>query len=182
MEDIRNYIEKLWNLEIFTSLIKFDYEEGYKKRYSNPTEITKGNINFIDFGIYDFLAIDLMKSDLICLDIEGHPNSLNDFCQFLKSERVNLESLSVEKSMNNGFHIYFRNTPYIKLQSWNGMGNIHYDILGKRAFTSPSIFRGKSYEWIYNPFEKMKKRDDIPNTPLWISYMLSKSNKYFIPS
>jgi hypothetical protein len=181
VKDIKDYIEKLWNLEIFTSLAKFDWEEGYKKRYSNLTEVTNDNLNSIDFGIYDFLVINLMRSNLICLDIEGHPNSVNEFYQFLEKERIDIKSLSVERTMNNGLHIYFRNTPYIKSEHWNGFGNIHYDILNKRAFTSPSAFGGKSYECMYNSFESIKKRDDIPTTPLWISYMLSQSTKYFTP-
>lgn len=181
MKDIRNYIEKLWDLEIFTSLIKFQREDGYKKRYKDPTDITEDTIGSLDFGIYDFLVINLMKSNLVCLDIEDHPNSVADFYQFLKKERIDIRSLSIERSMNNGIHIYFRNIPYLRIEHWNGFGNIHYDILNKRAFSSPSSFNGKYYEWMYNPFEDIKKRDDIQTTPRWVSYMLSKSTKYFTP-
>jgi len=182
MKDIREYLEKLWNLEIFTSLIKFDREDGYKKRYSNPIEITDGNIESVDLGNYDFLVINLLKSNLICLDIEGHTNSVTDFYEFLEKNRIDITSLSVEKSMNNGLHIYFRNTPYLKPTHWNGLGNIHYDILDKRSFTSPSLFNGKCYEWLYNPLENMKKRYDIQTTPRWISYMMAESIKYFTPN
>ena len=181
MKEIKNYIEKLWSLEIFTSLVKFQREDGYKKRYKDPIEITDENIESVDFSNYDFLVIDLMKSDLICLDIEGHTNSVNDFYEFLDKERIDIRSLSIERSMNNGLHIYFRNIPYLKPEPWNGFGNIHYDILNKRAFTSPSVFKGKSYEWVYNPLENIETRDDIQTTPRWISYMLSKSTKYFTP-
>jgi len=181
MKNIRGYLEKLWDLDIFTSLIKFNGEIGYKKRYSNPIDITNENIKSVDFDTYDFLVINLFRSDLICLDIENHPNSLTDFYRFLDKEGVDIKSLSVEKSMNNGLHIYFRNTSHVPIEHWNGFGNIHYDIINKRAFTSPSSFGGKYYEWMYNSFEIIKNRDDIPTTPIWISYMLSKSTKYFTP-
>ena len=181
MNNIRNYIEKLWGLEIFTSLVKFQREDGYKKRYKDPIEITDENIESVDFDNYDFLVIDLAKSNLICLDIEGHSNSVTDFYQFLEKERIDIRSLSVEKTMNNGLHLYFRNTSYTPIEHWNGFGDIHYDILNKRSFTSPSSFDGKYYEWMYNPFKNMKTRNGIQTIPRWISYMLSKSTKYFTP-
>ena len=54
MNNIKNYIKQLWGLEIFTSLIKFQREDGYKKRYKDPIEITDKNVESVDFDIYDF--------------------------------------------------------------------------------------------------------------------------------
>ncbi len=145
-----------------------------------PTRILISLTVFIG-SLKSLLVINLAKSNLICLDIEGHPNSVSDFYRFLEKNRIDIASLSVERSMNNGLHIYFRNVPYIKNTHWNNIGNIHYDLIEKRAFTCPSSFENKSYEWIYNPFENMKSREDIQNTPKWINRMASESTKYFTP-
>ena len=181
MKNIRDYMEKLWGLKISTSLIKFDKEVGYKKWYSNPIEVTNGIIEFIDFKDYDFLVINLDKSGLVCLDIEGHADSVSDFYEFLDKNRIAISSLCVEKSMNDGLHIYFRNDRHIPNTSWNEMGNIHYDILTKRAFTSPSAFNEKYYEWIHNPFADMKTTDDIPVVPRFMIQLLENKEKYFTP-
>ena len=147
--------------------------------YGDPVEITEINVNSVNFSRYDFLAIDLKKSGLICLDVEGHPNSVENFYKLLERKRIDRPLLFIERSMNNGLHIYFRNDLNIIKSHWNKLGNIHYDILTKRAFTSPSSFNNKVYEWIHNDFNNIKSKDDIPKIPTFMIEFLENKEKYF---
>lgn len=181
MKNIKPYIEKLLSLGIVPSVLKFKKEDGYKKLYKDPIKIKANNLHSTNFDNYDFLAIELEESGLICLDIEDHYRSVEEFWNFLMEKRINTPLLFIEKSLNDGLHVYFRTGGGIPKSHWNKLGNIHYDILTKRAFTSPSSFGNKSYEWVYNDFNSLESIDDIPKIPPSMAEFLENKEKYYEP-
>lgn len=171
------YIRKFNDLEIPTFLINIKGEIGFRKLYRGMISSDKINESDID---HNFLCINLKKSNLICLDIEGHPNSVESFYEFLSAHDIDSDSLLMEKTMNNGLHVYFKNNYDMwKESTFNEYNNIHFDLLTKRAFTAPSTFNGKTYEWITD-FWSLKSRN-IPDTPAWLFSLLEPDKKYFIP-
>lgn len=173
---MKEYIKKFKNLGISVYVIDVKAEKGSRKFHGGR----KRNIEDLNLDEYNFLGIDLKDSGLLCLDIEGHLNSVNNFRKFLKDNFIDEENLLLEKTMNNGLHVYFRNIHDIQNESlWNIYNGIHFDILTRRAFTTPSSFKGKKYEWIGDNFNNLKKIDDIPSTPNWILDLSKNQKKYY---
>ena len=73
----------------------------------------------------------------------------------------------MEKSLNGGLHAYFRTGDLIiEDKHFNILNGIHFDILSNfRAFTSPSAFDDKRYEWIGTCFDNITGLDQIPVFP-----------------
>jgi hypothetical protein len=180
---MKNYIKKLWDFNIFTQVIKVEGEIKNRKIFRGCKSITEEiiqDLDNFDLDKFNFLAIDLRKSGLICLDIEGHPDSVNDFYSFLEKNNVKKDDLLIEKTINNGLHIYFRNNYNLYKEShWNNLGNIHFDLLTRRSFTTPSFFKNKKYEWIGDNFNKIKSKNDISNTPIFVLDLLKIETKYY---
>jgi hypothetical protein len=125
---------------------------------------------------YNFLAIDLENSQLACLDIEGYTSSVNNFMSFLKEKSLNIEDFIVEKTPNNGLHIYFRNSNDRKKQNIFAMElkSIKFDMLYRgKVFTFPSYLGEKTYAPMYNIEGKVNK-DKIVDIPTSIYDMFCK--------
>jgi len=131
-------------------------EESVKRKWAN----------------FNFLGIDLSLTGISCLDIEGTKNSVPEFKERLKSCGIDLSDLFYENSLNNGLHIYFRKKPNASKKNYKGnkVGNVLFDILNTgRAFTSPSYFGEKKYQWgDMNPFT-INSLEDIQEVPDWIN-------------
>ena len=124
---------------------------------------------------YNFLGIILQGSGLICLDVEANtPESVPSFYKLLKDKEIDPESLLMEKSLNGGIHVYFRlGDLEIKTEHFKGISGINFDILTSlRAFTSPSSFNHKRYEWIGSGMSKINYKEDIQVFPESLYFLL----------
>lgn len=125
---------------------------------------------------YNFLAIDLENSELACLDIEGSPGSVNDFMSILEEKSINIEDLIVEKTPNNGLHIYFRHIKDKKRENIFSMElkRIKFDVLYKgKVFTFPSCVGEKRYDPMFN-IEFNIDKDKIVDMPSAIQVLFCK--------
>ena len=82
---MKEYIKKLKDLGISVYVIDVKAERGSRKFHGGR----KRNIEDLNLDEYNFLGIDLKDSGLLCLDIEGHLHSVNNFRKFLKDNFIN---------------------------------------------------------------------------------------------
>ena len=157
------------NVEIGREFRPFqrNFVEITDKIIENPTLFSEN---------YNFLAIDLENSELACLDIEGSPGSVNDFMSILEEKSINIEELIVEKTPNNGLHIYFRNSNDKKRENIFSMElkRIKFDVLYKgKVFTFPSCVGEKRYDPMFN-IEFNIDKDKIVDMPSAIQVLFYK--------
>lgn len=159
---------KSLGLEIM--ILKVELEHGSKKLYKIAKKITESEIANPDLisNEFNFLAIFLKNSGLMCLDIESIENSVDKFYSLLKKRQIDSSSFVMERSLNGGLHIYFRTPNFgIKTQHFKSIDGIKYDVLvDGRVFTAPSSFNRKKYEWIGSCFESKTKIEDFPIFPV----------------
>lgn len=165
------HFSKMWNsLGLQTMLLKVEHEHGSKKLYRMSKKITETELANPDLisNEFNFLAIFLKDSGLMCLDIESIENSVDKFYSLLETRQVDTSSFVVEKSLNGGLHLYFRIPDMeVKTQHFKKLEGICYDVLvDGRAFTAPSHFKEKKYNWIGSCFETKTKIEDFPIFPI----------------
>lgn len=173
---ILEYSEKWKSLGIETFSIKIEAEHRSKKLFRKMIKITDETIKSHDSIPNDFntLGIILGDSGIFCLDIENIDGSVDNFYSILKKRGIEKESLLIEKSMNSGLHIYFKcGELAIKNKHFKQLEGVHFDVLTKtRAFTAPSLFNSKRYEWLGDKFNNINTFNDIPSFPLLLSDFL----------
>lgn len=168
-EKILSQASKWREVGVFTVACKVDLECGIRKLHKNSIKITDniiGNPELLP-NSYNFLALDLENSNLMCLDIEGNPGSVECFLEILKSKSINLENFIVEKTLNNGLHIYFKNSKDKRKENIFAMElkTIKFDVLYRgKAFTFPSILGEKKYIPMFNMSE-LSDRSKIVDIP-----------------
>lgn len=141
-EKILSQASKWREIGVFTIACKVDLEWGIRKLHKNSIKITDDILQNHDLlpDSYNFLALDLDNSDLMCLDIEGNPGSVEGFLEILESKSINLDHFIVEKTLNNGLHIYFKNSKDKRKENIFAMElkTIKFDVLYRgKAFTFP---------------------------------------------
>ena len=122
------------------------------------------------------MAIDLENSEVCCLDIDGSTDSVNNFMSILEEKSINIENFIVEKTPNNGLHIYFKNSNDKKKQNIfaRELKMVKFDVLyGGKVFTFPSYLGEKRYVPIYNIEDNVGK-DIIVDMPTSIYDMFCK--------
>jgi len=144
-------VAKKWDsLGCYTIACKVDREYGILKLHKNSLPITQEILNGEEKipDDYNFLALDLKKSGIICLDIENNPGSVSEFCDFLEKNGRKITDFFYETSLNNGIHVYFRND-YQRFERniYNSRKNhIVFDVLRTgKAFLHPSKLGDKKY-------------------------------------
>jgi hypothetical protein len=165
------------SIGIDSMALKVEGEHRSKKLFKKTLRLTDKILDShenID-GEYNFLGIILRGSGLICLDVEANtPESVPSFYKLLKDKEIDPESLLMEKSLNGGIHVYFRlGNLEIKTQHFKEFSGINFDILTSlRAFTSPSSFKHKRYEWIGSGMSKINCKEDIRIFPESLYFLL----------
>jgi hypothetical protein len=166
---ILEYSKKWSSLGIETFSIRVEAEHGSKKLFRGMIKITDEVIKSPDLlpNDFNFLGILIKNSGIFCLDIEWINGSVDKFYSLLDERGIDPDSLLIENSMNKGLHLYFRTEGLIiKNEHFKELNGIHFDVLSNfRAFTSPSMFNGKQYEWIGNNFNLITDIDKIPAFP-----------------
>lgn len=174
---IVEYSKKWEILGIKSAAIKVEREHGSKKLFKKVTKLSAEILENQDLQEdFNFLAIFLKDSGIFCLDVEGLPGSIKQFYKFLEERGVDHRSLMMETSLNGGIHAYFRTGMLsLKTQHFKDLNGIKYDLLfDGRAFTCPSSFGGKKYEWQGQLFHRISSKDEIPEFPTVLSQLLDK--------
>jgi len=171
-------VAKKWDsLGCYTIACKVVKEFGKIKLHKNSIRITQDIINGIEKipDDYNFLALDLRKSGLICLDIENYPNSVSEFYNFLEKNGRNISEFFHETSLNNGIHLYFRNNSnnFSKNMYDTRINHIVFDVLytGK-AFIYPSGLGDKRYEAKSPSIYTIQSINDIDFIPQFIDNLI----------
>lgn len=169
---MERFIIRWQELGASIGLANFRSQRGKIKIIGESRRIEKNDPPDPSWDEYNFLYIDLAKSGLCCFDIENIGNSVKVFKDRLSSAGKSLDSFFYERSMNGGVHIYFRSEGISGKKNYGSLrsGEIVFDALNKgRAFTSPSYFGDKRYEWgPINPFT-IKSLDEIGKVPDWMN-------------
>lgn len=168
-DQILTQASKWREIGVFTYACKVDLEWGIRKLHKNSIRITDDVISNPSLlpEDYNFLAIDLENSELVCLDIEGNPGSVDDFMNFLEKKSIKLENFLVEKTLNDGLHIYFKYNKARRRENIFAMElkKIKFDVLCRgKAFTFPSYLGKKKYTPMFNMEGKLN-RDKILDIP-----------------
>ena len=158
------------SIGIDSMALKVEAEHRSKKLFKKTIRLTDQILDSHEDlnDEYNFLGIILQGSGLMCLDIEANtPESVPTFYKLLKDKEIDIESLLMEKSLNGGIHVYFRlGDLEIKTEHFKEVSGINFDILtNMRAFTSPSSFKHKMYEWIGSGISKINCKEDIQVFP-----------------
>ena len=161
---------KKWkDIGIDSFSIKVECESGSKKLYRKSLKITEEMLTSPEIlpEDFNFLGIFLKNSGIFCLDIEPINNSVNNFYSLLSERGIDPNSFLMEKSLNGGLHVYFRTDDLrIENKHFKFLHGINFDVLSNfRAFTSPSSFNGKKYEWIGSHFNQAPDQIQIPKFP-----------------
>jgi len=168
-DQILEQASKWREIGVYTYACKVDLEWGIRKLHKNSIKIT--DAVFSNPALlpedYNFLALDLENSEIVCLDIEGNPGSVEDFMDFIEEKSINLSDFLVEKTLNNGLHIYFRYNKVRRRENIFAMElkRIRFDVLCRgKAFTFPSYLGKKRYIPMFNMEGKfdIDKIVDIP--------------------
>lgn len=112
----------------------------------------------------NFLGLSISKTCLACLDIDNIGDSIKIFTDLIDSMGIDLKDYMVEKTLHNGYHIFFRIPDALKKRNLYGcnMDGIRYDLLYRgRVFTTPSFYKSGMYEFLYNGPFSIKSIDDI---------------------
>jgi hypothetical protein len=150
---------------------------GSKKLIKKSLRLT-GEITTEKYEIsedFNFIGILMKDSDLMCLDIDPvTPSSIPNFYLLLNDLGINPNSLLIERSINDGLHVYFRlngrKVEHVHFMEYKG---IHFDVLTKfRVFTSPSEFGGKRYEWVGGGINTINSLEEIPEVPDFVFEMI----------
>jgi hypothetical protein len=167
-------VAKKWDsLGCYTIACKVVKEYGRIKLHKNSISITQDILNGIDKipEDYNFLALDLRKSGIVCLDIENNPNSVSEFCDFLVKNGRNISEFFYEASLNGGIHIYFRskNQNFERNRYDVRRNHIVFDVLytGK-AFLYPSKLGNKRYEAQTTSIYTIQTINDVEIIPKFI--------------
>ena len=168
-DSIIEYAKRWKAIGINSFSLKIEKEHGSKKLYKKAIKISDEMLVSPDIlpDDFNFLGIFLKDSGIFCLDIESIHNSVNNFYTLLSERGVDPNSFLMEKSLNGGLHAYFRaGDLIIDDKHFKLLHGIHFDILSNfRAFTSPSAFDDKRYEWIGTHFDTITELDQIPIFP-----------------
>ncbi len=166
---ILDYANRWRSIGIDSVLIKVEGEHRSKKLYRKTVKVDEEILKSPDMlsDDFNFLGISLKSSGIFCLDVEGIGESVDNFYAVLDERGIDPDSFLMEKSLNGGIHAYFRvGELEIKNEHFKFLHGIHFDVLTKfRAFTSPSKFRNKKYEWIGDSFYRLTSLDQIPKFP-----------------
>jgi len=145
-------VAKKWNsLGCYTIAYKVDREHGRLKLHRNSLPITQNILNEEEKIpiFYNFLALDLKKSSLVCIDIDNNPYSLSEFYKILGKNSRKISDFFYETSINGGIHIYFRKKNNgIERNIYEGRKNhIIFDVIYTGSvFVYPSEAEGDKYE------------------------------------
>jgi hypothetical protein len=168
-DSIIEYAKRWKAIGINTFSLKIEKEHGSKKLYRKAIKISDEMLVSPDMlhDDFNFLGIFLKNSGIFCLDVESIHNSVDNFYSLLVERGIDPNSFLMEKSLNGGLHAYFRTGDLIiEDKHFNILNGIHFDILSNfRAFTSPSTFDDKRYEWIGTCFDNITGLDQIPVFP-----------------
>jgi hypothetical protein len=168
-DQILTQASKWREVGVFTYACKVDLEWGIRKTHRNSIKITDdllSNPSLLPED-YNFLALDLENSEIVCLDIEGNPGSVEDFMEVLEEKSIDLSDFLVEKTLNNGLHIYFRYSKVRRMENIFAMElkRIKFDVLCRgKVFTFPSYLGKKRYIPMFN-IEGKVNRDKIADIP-----------------
>ena len=174
---IIEYAKRWKSIGIDSFSLKVEREHGSKKLYRKSIKISDEMISSPDIlsEDFNFLGIFLKDSGIFCLDIESIDNSVNNFYKLLSERGLDPNSFLMEKSLNGGLHAYFRSGGLIiENKHFKFLHGIHFDVLSTtRAFTSPSVFNDKRYEWIGICFDEITKLEQIPIFPEELQDLIS---------
>ncbi len=177
LQEIIAHCNKWHSLGVKTYLCKIEAVYGIRKFYKKSLEFHPQIINDLEKNNhgYNFLGVSLKDSGFICLDIEGTPGSLEDFNKMLEEKSLKMSDFFVEKTMNEGVHIYFRTPAIIKRRNMYAMryGRINFDFLfNGKAFSAPSKYKDRSYSFINKSVFDLNSINDIPEMPQELSFLL----------
>lgn len=174
-EKILSQASKWKEAGVSTYACMFDLERRYQRSFIKITDEILNNHNLFPEN-YNFLALDLENSDVSCLDIEGNPGSVEGFLEIMEEKSIDLSDFIVERTFNNGLHIYFSSSKYKRKDNIFAMElkTIKLDVLYRgKVFTFPSCVGEKRYVPLFN-MEGNIKRDKIIEMPASILELFSK--------
>jgi len=159
MKDIEKLLDwqSRWDhLGIQSHLIEIKHEFGIKK-LGKETDTP------------NCLALKMTGSPIMCLDIEGHEGSVDQFHKFLTSINVDMDDLFYEKTRNGGYHILFLKESESRNKFGLDLDGIKYDVLYRgRLYTTPSSFFGKQYSFPKKSPFTIESINEIPKEPEWV--------------
>jgi len=174
---LKQWINRWRELGASVQVSRCQSQRGAIKSTGKPLTINEST-DLDDLEDRNFLALHLNRSGLICLDVESYKGSADRFVEWLERSGIDLDSLFYERSLNKGFHIYFR---------WNGesrknlahrkLDGVIFDVLFMgRAFTTPSQLGERRCQWgSKNPFT-INSFDYIPEAPDWLWNFIEQSS------
>jgi hypothetical protein len=174
-EKILSQASKWKEAGVSTYACRFDLERRYQRSFIKITDEIIKDHNLLPQS-YNFLAIDLENSDISCLDIEGNPGSVECFMKMMEEKSINLSDFIVEKTINNGLHVYFSSGNNRKRDNIFAMElkTMKFDVLYRgKAFTFPSYLGEKRYVPMFN-IEENIRREKIVDMPSCISGLFTK--------
>ncbi len=166
-----DHIKRWQKLGVHLYIMRGHEQEGKTKIYTEVQGISPSDQIDPRWEELNFLAINLSKTPLVCLDVESTEGSVEDFMEILKRNNISVDSLFYETSLNGGLHIYFK-APTNKAKSSHiglSKGKIRFDILNTgKAFTEPSNIGNKRCKFgRMNPFS-IKGLEEIQDIPEWV--------------
>jgi len=173
--DILKYCNKWNQLGIKTFICKVDKIFGIKKLHKNSIEFNN-DIDQLPEG-YNFLGVKLGESGLMCLDVEGTNGSIQEFNRIIENSGLKIDDFFIEKTLNDGLHIYFRFNKKIKNQYGLKHGDMNFDLLfNGKSFSAPSKYQNKNYVFINKSVFDLDSINDIPEFPEKLIFLFHASN------
>lgn len=104
----------------------------------------------------NFLGLRISGTGLACLDIDNLEGSVKNFEGIIYDQGINLSDYFVEKTLNGGYHIFFRIPKELKKRNLYGCKKlgVRFDLLySGRVFTTPSSYESREYRFLnIDPF------------------------------
>ena len=151
MEDLNRFKERWESLGMDCVLSEMVGERGILK-FHRKTESPNS------------ISVMLSGKDLACLDIDNFGDSMKNFLAVVEREGMDLEEYLIEKTLHNGYHIFFRMPNSLKKKNLyaNEHLGVKYDILHRgRVFTTPSSYKTRGYNFLKKDPFSIQSLDEI---------------------